>query len=105
MPTGLPPRRHRHLELFPAERNPVREKKTRQSKKIERDRDSSRNQRALDGAVMHLAMAPIAVLFFSTLMRGDTISVASLFRTLLLGAEAIAEAELGFGQGWIIGNI
>ena len=54
---------------------------------------------------MHLAMAPIAVLFFSTLMRGDAISLASLLRTLLLGAEAIAEAELGFGQGWIVGNI
>jgi len=50
-------------------------------------------------------MTPIAVLFFSTLMRGDTISVASLFQTLLLGAEAIAESELGFGQEWIIGNI
>jgi hypothetical protein len=101
MPTDLPPRRHRHLELFPAKWNPVREKKTRQGKKV--DRHSI--QRGLDGAVMHLAMTPIAVLFFSTLMREDTISVASLFRTLLLGAEAIAEAELGFGQGWIIGNI
>jgi len=38
-------------------------------------------------------------------MRGDAISIASLLRTLLLGAEAIAEAELGFGQGWIVGNI
>ncbi len=95
MPTGLPPRRHRHLELFPA-KWPVRKKN---------DRDSIQNQRALDCAVAHLAMTPIAVLFFSTLMRGDTISVASLFQTLLLGAEAIAESELGFGQEWIIGNI
>lgn len=103
MPTGLPPRRHRHLEFFSAKWNPIREKKTRQNKKV--DRDSIQNGRALDGGVMHLAMAPIAVLFFSTLMRGDAISLASLLRTLLLGAEAIAEAELGFGQGWIVGNI
>jgi hypothetical protein len=102
MPTDLPPRR-RHLELFSAKWNPVREKKIRQGEKV--DRRSIRKERGLDGAVMHLAMTPIAVLFFSTLMRGDTISVASLLRTLLLGAEAIAEAELGFGQGWIIGNI
>jgi hypothetical protein len=103
MPTGLPPRRHRRLELFSAKWNPVREKKTRQGKKV--DRHSIRNERGLDGAVIHLAMTPVAVLFFSTLMRQDTISVASLFRTLLLGAEAIAEAELGFGQGWITGSI
>jgi hypothetical protein len=103
MPTGLPPRRHRQIELFPAKWNPVREKRPRQSKKI--DRDSIRNQNALNGGVMHLAMTPIAVLFFSTLMREDTISVASLLRTLLLGAEAIAAAELGLGQGWIVGNI
>jgi hypothetical protein len=98
MPTGLPPRRHRHFELSPAKWNPIRDKRPRQSKKT--DRDSVQN-----GAVVHLAMTPIAVLFFSTLMRGDTISVESLFRTLLLGAEAIAEAELGLGQGWIVGNI
>jgi hypothetical protein len=103
MPTGLPPRRHRHFELFPAKWNPIREKRPRQSKN--NDRDSVRNEGLLNGAVMHLAMAPIAVLFFSTLVRGDTISVESLFRTLLLGAEAIAEAELGLGQGWIVGNI
>ena len=98
MPTALPPRGHRHFELFPAKWNPVREKRPRQSKKT--DRDSAQN-----GAVVHLAMTPIAVLFFSTLMRGDTISVESLFRTLLLGAEAIAAAELGLGQGWIVGNM
>jgi hypothetical protein len=96
MPTGLPPRRHRHFELLPAKWNPIRKKN---------DRDSVRNERPQNGAVVHLAMTPIAVLFFSTLMRGDTISVESLFRTLLLGAEAIAEAELGLGQGWIVGNI
>jgi hypothetical protein len=103
MPTGLPPRRHRHFELFPAKWNPVREKRPRPSEK--NDRDSAQNERSLNDAVVHLAMAPIAVLFFSTLVRGDTISVESLFRTLLLGAEAIAEAELGLGQGWIVGNI
>ena len=103
MPTGLPPRRHRHLELFPAKWNPIRAKRPRQSKKS--DRDSAQNERPPNGAVVHLAMTPIAVLFFSTLMRGDTISVESLFRTLLLGAEAIAAAELGLGQGWIVGNI
>jgi hypothetical protein len=103
MPTGLPPRRHRYLEVFPAKWNLIREKKTRQGKRTHRD--SIQNDRALNGGAMHLAMAPIAVLFFSTLVRGDAISIASLFRTLLLGAEAIAEAELGFGQGWIVGNI
>jgi hypothetical protein len=103
MPTGLPSRRHRYPEFFSAKWNSVRAKKTRQSKKTKHD--SLQSEGALHGGFLHLAMAPIAVLIFSTLMRGDTISVTSLLRTLLLGAEAIAEAELGVGQGWIIGNI
>jgi hypothetical protein len=101
MPTGLPPRQHRYPELFPARWSSARAKKTRHSKKV--DRDSSES--APRGGIVHLAMAPIAVLIFSTLMRGDAISAESLLRTLLLGAEAIAEAELGVSPGWIAGNI
>jgi hypothetical protein len=103
MPTGLPSRRHRYPEFFPAKWNSFRAKKTRQSK--ETKRDPLQSEGTPHGGIVHLAMAPIAVLIFSTLMRGDTISVASLLRTLLLGAEAIAEAELGLGQGWLAGNI
>ena len=98
MPTDLPLRRHRYLGLFPATWNPIREKKSRQSEENNRE-----SERPLNGTVIHLAMVPLAVLFLSTLMRGDTISVESLFRTLLLGAEALAEAELGLSQGMIGG--
>jgi hypothetical protein len=103
MPTDLPPRQHRHPELFPAKWNSFRAKKAHKSKKP--DRDSIQDGGSLYDGIVHLVMAPIAVLIFSTLLRGDTISVASLFRTLLLGAEAIAESELGLSQAWIVGNI
>ncbi len=65
----------------------------------------ARQRPPLDFAVLHLIMVPVSVLLFSTLMQGDVISITTVLRTLLRGAEAIAEAELGFGRGWIIGHI
>jgi len=58
-----------------------------------------------DFAVLHLVMVPLAMLLLSTLLQGDQITVTTVLRTLLRGAEAIAEAELGFGRGWMIGHI
>jgi hypothetical protein len=58
-----------------------------------------------DFAVLHLIMVPVSVLLFSTLMQGDDLSITTALRTLLRGAEAIAEAEIGFGRGWMIGHI
>ncbi|UTD28869.1 hypothetical protein [Bradyrhizobium sp. WD16] len=53
--------------------------------------------------VLHLAMVPLSLVFLSTLLQGQSISAATLLQTLLRGAEAIAEAELGFGRGWMTG--
>jgi hypothetical protein len=58
-----------------------------------------------DFTVLHLVMVPLAMLLLSTLLQGDQITMTTVLRTLLRGAEAIAEAELGFGRGWMIGHI
>jgi hypothetical protein len=65
----------------------------------------ARSHQSFDFAVLHLIMVPASVLFFSTLLQGDAISATTLLRTLLRAADAIAEAELGFGRGWILGQV
>lgn len=64
-----------------------------------------RRRAPVDFAVLHLVMVPLAMLLLSTLLQGEEITVTTVLRTLLRGAEAIAEAELGFGRGWMIGHI
>lgn len=56
-----------------------------------------------DISMLHLVMVPLSILFLSTLLQNQSISAATLLHALLRGAEAIAEAELGFGRGWMTG--
>ncbi|MBR1219963.1 hypothetical protein JQ557_18295 [Bradyrhizobium sp. U87765 SZCCT0131] len=65
----------------------------------------ARRRAPADFAVLHLVIVPLAMLLLSTLLHGEEITVTTVLRTLLRGAEAIAEAELGFGRGWMIGHI
>ncbi len=61
-----------------------------------------RRRKPADLSVIHLAMVPLSAMFLSTILQGEMISVPALLRALLAGADAIAEAELGFGRGWVM---
>jgi len=64
----------------------------------------ARRRDPADFSLLHLVMVPLSMLCLSTLLQGDMITATTLLRSLLRGAEAIAEAELGFGRGWIFGT-
>lgn len=68
-----------------------------------RRRETWRDTVRETNSVLHLVMVPLSILFLSTLLQGQAISPAALLHTLLRAAEAIAEAEIGFGRGWVTG--
>ncbi len=61
----------------------------------------ARQRKPAELGVIHLVMVPISALFLTTILQGEMISVPALVRALLAEAEVIAEAELGFGRGWM----
>jgi hypothetical protein len=64
-----------------------------------------RRRAPTDFSLLHLVMVPLSMLCLSTLLQGDMITGTTLLRGVLRGAEVIAEAEIGFGRGWMMGAI